>query len=60
MPKYDFRCPKCGVTFEVRRPLSEATNPAHCPHDNTVAERVYVVPQAFVPGGTKSAAERAP
>jgi putative FmdB family regulatory protein len=38
MPRYDFRCRRCGDTFEVNRPMSEASTPAHCPqgHDDTV------------------------
>ncbi|WP_119731672.1 FmdB family zinc ribbon protein [Thermomonospora amylolytica] len=38
MPRYDFRCRACGSTFEVSRPMSEASAPATCPagHDDTV------------------------
>jgi putative FmdB family regulatory protein len=38
MPRYEFRCRACGDTFEVSRPMSEATAPAACPHghDDTV------------------------
>ncbi|WP_026341203.1 FmdB family zinc ribbon protein [Actinomadura atramentaria] len=38
MPRYDFRCRSCGSTFEVSRPMSEASAPAPCPagHDDTV------------------------
>ncbi|WP_103938740.1 FmdB family zinc ribbon protein [Thermomonospora echinospora] len=38
MPRYDFRCRACGSTFEVSRPMSEASAPASCPagHDDTV------------------------
>ena len=38
MPRYDFRCRACGATFEVNRPMREATTPAQCPqgHDDTV------------------------
>ena len=41
MPIYDFRCPKCGRSFEVSRPRSEAGNPALCPTDGTAGERVW-------------------
>ncbi|HEX5141227.1 MAG TPA: zinc ribbon domain-containing protein, partial [Dehalococcoidia bacterium] len=51
MPLYDFRCPKCGLEFEVSRPFSRATEPANCPQDNEVAERVYTMPVSFVKGG---------
>lgn len=32
MPRYEFRCRSCGATFEVRRPMSESSAPAACPH----------------------------
>ena len=48
MPKYDFRCPTCGLEFEVSRPMSQATEPAECPHDASPAERVFTMPWAFV------------
>ena len=38
MPRYDFRCRACGDTFEVSRPIAQASDPAPCPagHDDTV------------------------
>jgi putative FmdB family regulatory protein len=38
MPRYEFRCRACGDTFEVNRPMSEATAPSPCPsgHADTV------------------------
>ncbi|WP_345434933.1 zinc ribbon domain-containing protein [Actinoallomurus vinaceus] len=38
MPRYDYRCRACGATFEVSRPMAEASAPASCPdgHDDTV------------------------
>jgi putative FmdB family regulatory protein len=38
MPRYEFRCRACGDTFEVNRPMREASAPATCPagHDDTV------------------------
>jgi putative FmdB family regulatory protein len=38
MPRYEFRCRACGDTFEVNRPMTEASAPAPCPqgHDDTV------------------------
>ncbi|WP_147257800.1 FmdB family zinc ribbon protein [Pseudonocardia hierapolitana] len=38
MPRYDFRCRECGSTFEVSRPMADASEPARCPdgHDDTV------------------------
>jgi putative FmdB family regulatory protein len=31
MPIYEYKCPQCGETFELRRPMSQATDPAQCP-----------------------------
>nr|WP_221378517.1 zinc ribbon domain-containing protein [Actinoplanes polyasparticus] len=38
MPRYEFRCRACGDTFEVVRPMSEASAPSTCPqgHADTV------------------------
>ncbi|GAA4631939.1 hypothetical protein GCM10023196_063300 [Actinoallomurus vinaceus] len=38
VPRYDYRCRACGATFEVSRPMAEASAPASCPdgHDDTV------------------------
>ena len=50
MPRYDFRCPTCGLEFEVSRPFSRATEPATCPQDGATAERVFTMPMTFMPG----------
>ena len=38
MPRYEFRCRACGDTFEVNRPMAQASAPCTCPqgHDDTV------------------------
>lgn len=38
MPRYEFRCRSCGATFELRRPMAQANDPAVCPegHQDTV------------------------
>jgi putative FmdB family regulatory protein len=38
VPRYDFRCRTCGDTFEVTRPMADASAPATCPagHRDTV------------------------
>jgi len=38
MPRYEYRCRACGDTFEVNRPMSEASVKTACPagHDDTV------------------------
>jgi putative FmdB family regulatory protein len=53
MPLYDFRCNKCGLEFEVSRPLARASEPAYCPMDNTAAERVFTMPGTFVRQGER-------
>jgi putative FmdB family regulatory protein len=50
MPLYDYRCPTCGLEFEVSRPISRATEPALCPRDQTESERVFTMPMTFVRG----------
>jgi putative FmdB family regulatory protein len=52
MPLYDFRCTKCGLAFEVSRPVSKATDPAFCPMDGGECERVFTMPGTFIKGGT--------
>jgi putative FmdB family regulatory protein len=38
VPTYAYRCRECTEQFEVKRPMSEATDPATCPagHADTV------------------------
>lgn len=38
MPLYEFRCKSCDATFEERRSMANADDPARCPegHDNVV------------------------
>ena len=38
MPRCEYRCRACGDTFEVNRPMAEASEAALCPqgHDDTV------------------------
>ncbi|MBN1172106.1 MAG: zinc ribbon domain-containing protein [Micromonosporaceae bacterium] len=38
MPRYEYRCRTCGVTFEISRPMRESSFPVSCPagHDETV------------------------
>ena len=51
--RYDFRCPRCGLRFEVSRPISKAAEPALCPQDGTRSERVFTMPATFVKGGAR-------
>ncbi|TDO40078.1 FmdB family zinc ribbon protein [Paractinoplanes brasiliensis] len=59
MPRYEFRCRACGDTFEVNRPMSEASAPTTCPqgHGDTVKLLSTV---AFNGGGSTSARPAAP
>jgi putative FmdB family regulatory protein len=54
MPLYDFRCPACGLMFEVSRSFSQAGKEANCPVDGSVAERVYTAPMTTRRGSVLS------
>ncbi|MFG3228089.1 zinc ribbon domain-containing protein [Kitasatospora sp. NPDC048194] len=63
MPRYDFRCRSCGATFELRRPMAQANDPAVCPegHEDTVKLLTTVaVTGAAGAAGASGAAGRAP
>jgi putative FmdB family regulatory protein len=60
MPLYDFRCTKCGMEFEVARPLSRASEPAMCPMDGGECERIFTMPNTFVKGGTGRNSDEVP
>ncbi|NQV96462.1 MAG: zinc ribbon domain-containing protein [Acidimicrobiaceae bacterium] len=59
MPLYEYRCRSCDETFEQRRTMSQANEPAQCPqgHENSV--RLLSV-FASVGGGASSAATPSP
>ena len=44
MPKYDFRCDRCGSLFELTRSFSQSADPAACPHDGASATRLFSPP----------------
>ncbi|MEQ1700994.1 MAG: zinc ribbon domain-containing protein [Ilumatobacteraceae bacterium] len=58
MPLYEFRCRTCDDTFEVRRPMSESSDPATCPQGHEGAVRLLSV-FASVGGGGSSPAPAA-
>ncbi len=41
MPIYEFRCPKCGRSFDVVRPRDKAGRSAKCPDDGTRGQRLF-------------------
>ncbi|MFM9037422.1 MAG: FmdB family zinc ribbon protein [Actinomycetota bacterium] len=57
MPLYEFRCRTCDSTFEVRRPMSEASDPATCPAGHEDAVRLLSV---FASVGGSAATSPAP
>lgn len=44
MPIYAYRCPACGLDFEVSRRLADRAKPAPCPHDGTEGKRLMTAP----------------
>lgn len=59
MPLYEFKCKECDDTFEVRRPMSQASDPATCPQGHDGAVRLLSV-FASVGGGASAAPAAAP
>ncbi len=57
MPLYEFKCRTCDDTFEVRRPMSEAGDPATCPQGHDGAVRLLSV---FASVGGNGASAPAP
>ena len=55
MPLYEFRCRTCDDTFEVRRPMSESSDPATCPQGHEGAVRLLSVFASAVGGGASAA-----
>ncbi|WP_405017264.1 zinc ribbon domain-containing protein [Kitasatospora sp. NBC_00070] len=53
MPRYDFRCRTCGATFELRRAMAQANDPALCPQGHT--DTVKLLSAVAVTGGGSSA-----
>jgi putative FmdB family regulatory protein len=61
MPRYEYRCRACGSTFEVNRPMSQASAPASCPdgHADTV-KLLSTVAFAGSGGGARGAGPAGP
>ena len=43
MATYEFRCRACGATFEERRPMAAADEPATCPSGHADTTRLLSV-----------------
>jgi len=57
MPLYEFRCRTCDDTFDVRRPMSEASEPTTCPQGHPGAVRqLSVFASTGASGGAPSPA----
>ena len=41
MPIYEFKCTKCNVQFELKRPMSQAGVRAKCPNDGAEGRRLW-------------------
>ena len=60
MPLYEFRCRTCDDTFEVRRPMSEASEPASCPQGHDGAVRLLSVFASVGASGSAPSSAPAP
>ncbi|MER5864392.1 zinc ribbon domain-containing protein [Kitasatospora sp. NPDC002040] len=58
MPRYDFRCRSCGATFELRRNMAQANDPAVCPEGH--ADTVKLLSAVAVTGGSGGSAPQQP
>ena len=63
MPVYEYRCRTCDDVFEVRRPMSESSEPAMCPDGHPGAVRllsVFASVGATSSPGSSAAGDAAP
>ena len=56
MPRYDYRCRACGRTFEVSRPMADASAPADCPDGHTDTVKLLSTVAVASSGGAAGAA----
>jgi putative FmdB family regulatory protein len=57
VPSYDVRCRACGTTFEIKRSMAQADDPAPCPHGHD--DTVRLLPTIAVTGLAASKAGNA-
>ncbi len=51
VPSYAYRCRGCGDTFELTRPMAEASAPATCPHGHEDTVKLLTTFAAVTRGG---------
>ncbi len=56
MPIYEYCCPKCGLKFELLRPMSKANEDAACPTCKNGAKRAVSSFAAFTKSSSGSSA----
>ena len=54
MPIYEYKCPKCGLKFELLRPMSKANEDAPCPTCKNGAKRAVSSFAAFTKSSSGS------
>ncbi|WP_250027967.1 FmdB family zinc ribbon protein [Paractinoplanes maris] len=60
MPRYEFRCRACGDTFEVNRPMSEASAPSACPQGHADTVKLLSAVSVTGRGGAAASGPAAP
>lgn len=45
MPVYEFACMPCQCSWDVERPMSEASDHSRCPVCGEIGRRVFVTPR---------------
>ena len=43
MPVYEYGCPKCGIEFEIMRPVAQSDEPAFCPQCSSLGQKLVSV-----------------
>jgi putative FmdB family regulatory protein len=60
MPRYDYNCAPCDLTFEVSRSFADSDLPVYCPMCEKAAVRGISVPLATFTRGAAAATPAAP
>ncbi|HKA04115.1 MAG TPA: zinc ribbon domain-containing protein [Acidimicrobiales bacterium] len=59
MAMYEYRCPTCDARFELRRPMSDSSEPATCPEGHVGAVRLLSVFASVSSGASDSSSASA-